>query len=85
MFIQGFPGGSDKKESACNEGGLGLIPGFGRSPGEPTSVFLPGKSLWTEEPGGLPPMWSQRVGHDWVAKHSTAQLYVIIIIRYYYI
>ena len=30
----GFPGGSGIKASACNEGGLGLIPGSGRSPGE---------------------------------------------------
>ena len=29
-----FPGGSDDKESASNEGELGLIPGLGRSPGE---------------------------------------------------
>ena len=29
----GFPGSSDSKESACNEGDLGLIPGLGRSPG----------------------------------------------------
>ena len=29
-----FPGGSDGKESACNAGDLGLIPGLGRSPGE---------------------------------------------------
>ena len=30
----------------------------------PTPVFLPGESLWTEEPGGLESMESQRVGHD---------------------
>ena len=30
----GFPGGLDGKESACNEGDLGSIPGSGRSPGE---------------------------------------------------
>ena len=30
----GFPGGSDSKEPACNEGDPGLIPGLGRSPGE---------------------------------------------------
>ena len=30
----GFPGGSDCKESACNVGDLGSIPGLGRSPGE---------------------------------------------------
>ena len=29
----GFPHGSDGKESACNAGYLGLIPGLGRSPG----------------------------------------------------
>ena len=30
----GFPGGSAGKESACNVGNLGSIPGLGRSPGE---------------------------------------------------
>ena len=29
-----FPGGSDSKASACNEGDLGSIPRSGRSPGE---------------------------------------------------
>ena len=29
----GFPGGSDCKESACNAGDLGSIPGLERSPG----------------------------------------------------
>ena len=32
--IWGFPGGSDGKESACNAGDPGLIPGSGRSAGE---------------------------------------------------
>ena len=31
--LESFPGGSDGKESACNSGDLGLIPGLGRSPG----------------------------------------------------
>ena len=30
----GFPGGSDGKESACNAGDPGLIPGSGRAPGK---------------------------------------------------
>ena len=30
----GFPGGSDGKESACNAGDPGSIPGLGGSPGE---------------------------------------------------
>ena len=32
--MRGFPGDSDGKESACNAGDLGSIPGSGRSPGE---------------------------------------------------
>ena len=35
-----FPGGSDGKESACNAGDLGLIPGSGRSPGEGNGNLL---------------------------------------------
>ena len=31
--MRGFPDGSDDKESACNAGDLGSIPGLGRSPG----------------------------------------------------
>ena len=41
---------------------------------QPTPLFLPGYSPWTEEPGGLQSMGSQRVGHDWVM--NTAQ-YII--------
>ena len=33
LHSQGFPGGSDSTESACNAGYLGLIPGLRRSPG----------------------------------------------------
>ena len=31
---------------------------------QPTPVFLPGEPPWTEEPGGLQPMGSQRVGYN---------------------
>ena len=34
IHLEGFPGGSDSKESACNAGDQGLIPGSGRSPRE---------------------------------------------------
>jgi len=63
-----FPGGLDGKESAYNAGGMGLIPGLGRSPWRrawlPTPVFLPGESQWREEPGRLQSMGFQRVGHN---------------------
>ena len=46
--ILGFPGGSEGKAPARNVGDPGSISGSGRSPGEghgnPTPVFLPGKS-----------------------------------------
>ena len=35
-----FPGGSDGKESACNAGDPGLIPGSGRTSGEGSDYLL---------------------------------------------
>jgi len=63
----GFLGGSDGKESTCNVGDLGSIPGLGRSPGEGNgnhSSILAWRIPWTKEPGGLQSMGSQRVGHN---------------------
>ena len=45
----------------------GSIPGLGRSPGGghgTHSSILAWRISWTEEPGRLWSMWSQRVGHD---------------------
>ena len=36
ICIYTFPGGSDGKESVCNAGDPGLIPGLGKTPGEGT-------------------------------------------------
>ena len=54
-----FPGGSDGKESACNAGDLGSIPGLGRSPEEGNgypfqyrrSDSIPGSRIYTLEEG----------------------------------
>ena len=47
-YSTGFPGASDSKQSACNVGDLGLIPGLGRFPGKengnPLQYSLPGES-----------------------------------------
>ena len=62
-----FPGGSDGKASVYNVGDLGLIPGWGRSPGEGNathSSILAWKIPWREESGRLQSMGSQRVRHD---------------------
>ena len=43
LKVAALASGSVSKESACNAGDLGLIPGLGRSPGRGNTVFLPGK------------------------------------------
>ena len=66
----GYPlqySGSDSKEYAWNAGDLDSIPGsddpLERS-WQPTLVFLPGESPWTEESGRLRSMRLQRVRQD---------------------
>ena len=107
FFLRASPGSSAGKESTCNAGDPGLIPGLGRSPGEwidyplqyswaslvaeivknlPAMWETWGWSLgwedpleegmathssihaWTEEPGGLQSIGSQRV---WTEQLST--------------
>ena len=55
----GFPGGSDGKESACNTGDLGSIPGKGRFPWrkawQPTPVFLTGEAHGQRSLSGYSP------------------------------
>ena len=63
----GFPGVSDGKASVCNAGDPGSIPGSGRSLEKEMATHsstLAWKIPWTEEPGRLQSMGSQRVGHD---------------------
>ena len=65
----GFPCGLAGKESTCNAGDLGFIPGLGRSPGEGKGYSLQGKAThssilawripWTIQNMGL-----QRVRYD---------------------
>ena len=61
-----FPGGSEVKVSAWNAGYLGLIPEFGRSPGEGIGNPLQYSCLGNPMEGGAwyPTMGLQRVGHD---------------------
>ena len=63
----GFPCSSFGKESACSTGDLGSLLGW-EDPLEKEmathSSILAWKISWTEEPGGLQSMGSQRVGHN---------------------
>ena len=72
LLWAGLPWGSDSEESACDAGNVHSIPGSERSPplqkGMAThSSVLAWRIPWTDEPGGLQSMGSQRVGHDWAA------------------
>ena len=65
-YSMGFSGGSDGKESVCNEGHLGLMPGSGRSPGEGNGspLQLPGelhgqRSLVGYIPHGITDSWTR--------------------------
>jgi len=64
--FKGFLSGSDGKEFACNAGDSGLIPGPGRTLEKRMAThhsIVAWRIPWTEEPGGLQSMGSQRVGH----------------------
>ena len=75
-----LPQWPSSKESACHAGDtvdVGSIPGLGRSPGGGNgnqSSILAWRIPWTEEPGGLQSMESQRVRHDWATEHTLMHL-----------
>ena len=76
-----------KKESACNAGDPGSIPGLGRSLEKEmathSSIFT-WRILWTEEPGGLQSLGSQKVRHDWSDWACThAHIYTFIRVYIY--
>ena len=54
--------------NARNRRDVGLIPRVEKIPQrrewQPTQVFLPGESPWTDKSGGLQPMESKRVGYE---------------------
>ena len=52
-YIGSLPGGSDSKESACDTGDPGWIPGLGRSPGEGNGNPLQYSCLENPMDGGV--------------------------------
>ena len=79
---QGFPGGSDGKESACNAGDMGLIPGLGRSPGEGNDYPLQYSGLensmdrgtWQATVHGVTKNWTRLSNFHYVIKQVTSTL-----------
>ena len=71
-----FPNSSPGKESTCNAGDLGSVPGLGRYPGEGNGYPLQYSGL--ENSMNCTVHGSQRVGHNWVTftslSHQVAKL-----------
>ena len=79
--LQGFPDSSAGKESACNAGESGSIPGLGRSPGE--GIGYPLQYLWislvaqmVKNPSAMKKTWIRSLGwedplEEGMATHST--------------
>ena len=63
MYVMGFTGGSEGKESACNAGDLGSVPGLGRFPGEGNGNLLQYSCLENHMDGGA---W-------WATVHGVAK------------
>ena len=66
VYYMGFSGGSDGKESTCNVGGLGSIPGLGRSLEEAmaTHSSILAWRVPSEQRTRLESIGSQRAGLD---------------------
>ena len=69
------------KESACNAGDPGSVPGMESYPWrrawQPTPVFLPGESPWAEEHGRLHSPWGRK-GSDMTERLSTHIGFILI-------
>ena len=80
-WIRAFPGGSDGKEICWDARDPGCILGL-EDPLEKEmaihSSILAWRLPWTEEPGRLQFMRSQRVGHDWATDTGCFQILAII-------
>ena len=74
QILLGLPWCLKRLRSHLQCGRPGFHPWAGKIPWrraqQPTPVFLPGESPWTEEPSGLQSMGLQRVGHDWATNHT---------------
>ena len=74
--IESFPGGSDDKESTCNVGDQGLIPGSGRFSGEGNGNPLQYSCLENSMDRGA--WWATfhsvtKIGHNLVTKPTNQQ------------
>ena len=75
LGVRSFPGGSISKESACNSGDLGSIPGLGRFPWRKEwlhiPVFLPGELHGQRSLAGYSPWYCKESDTtEWLNTHT---------------
>ena len=75
LVIKNLPANAEELRDA------GSVPGLGRYPregnGNPLHILV-WRIPWTEEPGGLWSMGSQRVGHNWATEHTRMNTYYLL-------
>ena len=85
--FSGFPGGSNGRESACNVGYLGSIPGSGRSPRGGNGNLLQYSCLensmhrgaWWATVHGVAKSWT-RLSDQRTQKHTHAHIYILLVL-----
>ena len=86
-LVVGFPGGSDRTESACNGRDLNSIPGSGRAPGGGNGnplqypVFLPGKSHGQKSLVGYSPWGHKQSDTNEQLTHTYNEIITQLIIK----
>ena len=84
--ICGLPWWLSGKESDCSAGGVSLIPGSGRTPGEkkwqPTPVFLPGKSHGQRSHVGYSP-WDHKESDTTEKQTNNNNTYIYMILSFW--
>ena len=96
MYTIAFPGGSVVKQFACNAGtwakSLGQEDPLERGTATHSKI-LAWRMSWTEEPGRLQSMGSQRIKHDWAVNthsyahthtHTLVIVYILVLAYYMY-
>ena len=84
--IGGFPGCSDGKESTCKAGDPGLTPGLVRTSREGKGYpppYSPWRDPWTEEPGGLQSMGSEKSDTTELRTFSKVYTHILYIYLFY--
>ena len=79
-----FPTRHSGKNTSVTAGDARLIPGSGRSPLEEEMATCPSildwEIPWTEEPGGLQSIGSQRARHNWTHTHTHTHTHTLYLV-----